>query len=319
MKKLLLVFAISLFIFSCKDDEPPTPDPLVFGEAGTHSVSTFTLPSYAYTTIYYPSDIATMAEHTPLLFFISGWHSGGALSTTYDSLLRFIASKGYTVIYTNEGATTDETFAINAFDTFLSNANTTLQNNILAYTDTSKIGVLGSSAGGGLIFPTLKHFTGLGYGANGRFLMAFDPWFAFGMSATDMQNLPTNTNVVIIKFGTGGNNAADGTDARIPLTEYSLLSSIANNKKDYQIYDQENADHAYPKGTRPYSQMQGILRPLDALMLYTFSNQTEEVRTVALENGNDNPYGSGIQVVLPTYDYPCNGASTLIDYCTIVP
>ena len=67
--------------------------------------------------------------------------------------------------------------------------------------------------------------------------------------------------------------------------------------------------------------MQGILKPLDALLEYTFVEQSEATRSIALENGNDDPYanGNGIQVLLDTYQYPCDGANTLIDYCAIVP
>ena len=322
MKKTIFFIALSVLIFSCKDDTPTDTTPSYeFGTAGTHNVNTYSTSADPNTTAYYPSDIAAMDHNTPLLFFISGWYSGGAPATTYDSLLRFIASKGYTVIYADEGAVANEHFAISALDTFLSAGDSTIQNVILPNVDTSKYGVLGHSAGGGITYTVAKHFNDLGYGANGRMIMMFDPWFAFGMTETMIQNLPSNTNVVLEKFGVGGNNAADGTDARIPLTLYSLLSSVADAKKDYYVYSGENADHTYPKGTRPYSEMQGILKPLDALLVYTFSDQSETVRTVALENGNDDPYdnGNGIQVVLPNYDYPCDGASTLIDYCAIVP
>ncbi len=191
----------------------------------------------------------------------------------------------------------------------------------LKYVDTDKIGVVGHSAGGGIIFKILDYYTKeMNYGTNGRFLMGLDPWFAFGMNKEAMESLPSNTNLVFIKFGEGGNNKEDGTDARIPLTEYYLLKSIDDIKKDYQIYDKENANHSYPTGSRSYSQMQGILRPLDALLEYTFVTQSEAIRKVALENGNDDPYenGNGIQVILDTYKYPCNGARTLIDYCAIV-
>jgi hypothetical protein len=127
--------------------------------------------------------------------------------------------------------------------------------------------------------------------------------------------------VVIIKFGAKGNNGADGTDARIPVTEYYLLESIPDKQKDYQIY--ENAEHSYPTGNPGYSKMQGILKPLDALLDYTFVTQTEKIRKIALENGNDDPYanGNGIQVVKPRedYPYPCDGVNIQIDHCKIVP
>ncbi len=324
LKLGMLLVVITILLFSCKQDENEDETPRntkQFGLVGKHNVATFTAANYAYTTIYYPSDIANMQKKTPLIFFISGWYGASATSETYLSLLQFMASHGYTVIYTDEGATTNPQHAIDAFENMLSNNETTFTNQILPYIDTSRIGVMGHSAGGGTTFTTLKYYSNApkNYGTNARFIMAFDPWYAFGMTENDIKTLPNNTNVVIEKFGVGGNNSADGTDARIPLTEYALLESIPDSKKDYMIYDKENADHTYPKGNRAYTEMQGILKPLDALLDYTFVEQSEATRIVALENGNDHPYTSGKQVVLAEYQYPCDGAAnTLIDYCAIV-
>jgi len=322
MKKILATTLLLFALLSCSDDsQEQEENNVIYGTEGTHQVNTYTTNDYLYSTMYFPSDIETMATKVPLLFFISGWYSTPAEAITYDSLLRFIASQGYAVLYTNEGAVTDHTFCLNKFDAFLESNDATIQNILLPNLDTTKIGVLGSSAGGGMVFSALKHYSDMGYGANGRFLMALDTWFAFGMDEADMQALPSNTNAIILQFGQRGNSHNNGTDARIPLTEYSLLTSINASKKDYQVYSGENSDHSYPKGTRPFSEMQGILKPLHALLDYTFITQSDNVRKIALEVGNDNPYdnGNGIQEVLPNYNYPCDGSDTLIDYCSIIP
>jgi len=65
--------------------------------------------------------------------------------------------------------------------------------------------------------------------------------------------------------------------------------------------------------------MQGILKPLDALMEWTFK-RTPSAHDVALEQGNDDPYGHGhgIQVVNPIsdYHYKCDANLVLpVDYC----
>ena len=315
--KLVFVSMMLIFLASCKKDEikDSRND---FGTAGTHEVETYTESDYAFSTIYYPKDIATMPEKSPLIFFASGWFNEAQTSSTYESLLNFLTSRGYTVVYTYEGGKTNAQYSIEGYEKIL---NTDfVKNNISQYLDTKKIGVVGHSAGGGIAFKILDYYSKeKSYGTEARFLMGLDPWFAFEMDEAAMKNLPSNTNVVIIKFGEGGNNLADGTDARIPLTEYYLLESIADSQKDYQIY--KDADHSYPKGNGSFSEMQGILQPLDALMEYTFVDQSEEVRKIALENGNDDPYanGNGIQVVYEKsdYKYPCDGANTLIDYCSI--
>jgi len=137
------------------------------------------------------------------------------------------------------------------------------------------------------------------------------------MNSDQMRNLPANTNAIIIQFGDDGGE----TDARIPLSEYALLESIAGNKKDYQNYTQENANHGYPRGNKPVEQMQGVLRPLDALMDYTFE-ENQQAHDVALEVGNDDAYVTGTQIVnaINQYEYRCNSHKNRaeimdIDYC----
>ncbi len=319
MKKLLLLLGF-LSILSCEKTENTTdeyqmPD---FGTEGKYHSETYTSPDYAYTTAYYPAEINSM-EKIPVIFFISGWFGSATNSTKYETLLRFMAGQGYIVIYTDEGSTTNHEFSLNHLDDFINSQDNFVLKNLRPKMDLNRIGIVGHSAGGGLVFTAMKHFTAQGYGNNGRFVYAIEPWFAFGMDEADMQQLPSNMNAIIQQYGPGGNNAANGTDARIPLTEYALLTSIDNKKKDYQVY--ENADHTYPTGTKSINDMHGLLKPLHALMEYTFVNQSEEVRKAALELGSDDPYanGNGIQQVLSSYHYPCDGATTLIDYCSIVP
>ncbi len=318
---IIIFLSLVLLFISCEKEVAPIVNK-EFGLEGTHSVSTFTSSDYKYTTIYYPSDIASMSKKSPLIFFISGWFGTPQSSAKYKTLLEYTASQGYTVIYTDEGSTTDPQFAINKFENMLDSQEDGFKSNILPYLDTTRIGMIGHSAGGATTLTTLKYYSSQNknYGKNGRFIMALDPWYAFGMTESDIKLLPSNTNLVLIKFGIGGNNINDGTDARIPLTIYSLLESIDIKNKDYQVYDKENADHGYPTGSRSITEMQGIIKPLDALLDYTFVEQSERTRKIALENGNDNPYanGEGIQVVLDTYQYPCDGANTLINYCEIV-
>ncbi len=325
MKQLIFVFFAVLVFISCEKETPissPVEETITYGEGGQHQVAIYNEIG-GRTSAYYPSDITTMGTKTPLLFFISGW-SNTTTASTYDMIFRFIASRGYTVIYTQQGAVTNASHAIEGFTNFLNSADDLVQNTIVPNLDTTKIGVLGHSAGGGITLTVLKHFSELGFGENGRLIMMYEPWFAFEMNEESIQGLPSNTNVILQQYGVRGNNDANGTDARIPLTLYALLTSISDEHKDYQVYNEGgNIDHEYPYGTGTnYSEKQGILKPLDALMYYTFeNNQNEEARIEALENGSDNPYdnGNGIQEILPNYAYPCDGANTLIDYCSIVP
>ena len=281
----------------------------VYGYLGDHTVLTHTEVDEGNTTIYYPSDMSP-TNKVPVVFFTPGWLS--ANPQDYQTLLNFIASHGYAVIYSkdNYGSTKD---FIQRFEKMLDN-----NNDILPSLDTTKIGVVGHSSGGGDTFRVFEYFSNKGYGQNGRFLMALDPWFAFDMTSERMRSLPSNSNIVILQFGDDGGD----TDARIPLSEYALLDSITDNKKDYQVYNQENADHSYPTGDKPVEDMQGVLKPLDALMDYTFGTETQQAHDVALKVGSDDPYNTGLQSVREIFQYPyrCNSHKNRsevmdIDYC----
>ncbi|MDQ7083571.1 MAG: Ig-like domain-containing protein [Sulfurovum sp.] len=278
----------------------------VYGQAGTHPVAKQETQDNYKSTIYYPTDIPHGTK-TPVIFFDPGYGSEDA--EEYHSLLTFMASHGYYVIYTKYSF--EPVYHGHILDT-----DSALLNKI----DTTRIGVVGHSLGAGNTFKILDFFSKRGYRQNARFLMALEAWYIFGgMNRIAMKNLPSNTNVVMQQYGIGGNNPQNDTDPRIPLSAYYLLDSIANEKKDWQII--EDAHHGYPSGNRDYSTMQGVLKPLDALMDYTFKG-IEEAHDTALEVGNDDPYakGNGIQVVHPIdeYAYQCSANTSFdIPYCNM--
>ncbi len=260
--------------------------------------------------LYYPSDIST-ENPTPVVLFVPGWGSQNA--SDYESLLRFVASQGYTAVYVRDPAQYSADTLIERFE------NLVLRDDVLPYLDTTRFGVVGHSSGGGMAFTVAYHFLQKGWGGRGKFVFAMAPWFAFGMTENAFGNLPDTLDVVILQFGDDMT-----TDPRIPLTIYGLLSRVPAENKDYAVVLGEG--HSYPTGDKPFDQIQGVLRPLDALMDWTF-NGREEAYSVALENGSDDPVEAGIQEVLPSssYEYKCyaEGNDALaaalsrdgIDYC----
>jgi hypothetical protein len=287
-----------------------------YGLEGLHKVEKYIEKDQGEAVVYYPKNI-NKNNKTPLIFFAPGFNSSN--SESYHSLLNFIASHGYSVIYAKDNSGSPKNM-ITRFEKMLEPAN-----DVLPYVDTTRIGVIGHSSGGGDTFKILDYFSKKGYGDKGRFIMALDPYMAFDMSANDMQQLPSNTNVVIIQFGDNGQGydkngkPTNKTDSIIPLTEYSLLTSIPANKKDYQVVP--NKTHGYANGSRAYSDIQGVLKPLDALMDYTF-NGTQSAHTTALEAGSDTPYKDGLQkreANPAIYSYGCKNeyVDTKIDYCVL--
>jgi len=250
---------------------------------------------------------------SPVVFFAPGWgaepNEAQCETEKYAPLWKFITSHGYAVICNNKpNQTTDSRKMIEGFK------KAAVDEKVAPYINLNKIGVMGHSSGGGHSFRILKDLSEE-WGKDGRFLFVTEQWFAFGMTKDDMKNLE-NTNVVFLQFGKYGTNMwGGGQDARILLTEYSLLEGIADANKDYQVFS--DADHSYTHVPKPVSEMQGILRPLDALMQYTFVTKTEEARKAALEVGTDKPYQDKYQKLYPKGDYhwKCDAVDNVFDHC----
>ncbi len=238
--------------------------------------------------IYYPEELIKN-QKIPFVLFSPGW--GSQNHNSYSSLLTFIAKQGYAVIYAKDPAEVTTTILINRFQNIIDNYN---------FLDFSKFGVIGHSSGGGNTFNILKHFSQKGWGKNGNFILATAPWFAFDMKENDFQKIPSNSKIVIMQFAED-----QTTDPRIPLKIYDLLNTVHEDNKDYTMI--ANANHGYIAGDRDYTLMQALLTPLDALMENVF-NENHNAKREALENGNDNPYNSGLQPLKPSneYNYPCN-------------
>jgi hypothetical protein len=288
-----------------------------YGIAGGSKVAPAIIESEHGNSIIITPEGVNAAHPVPVVFFAPGFKNTDY--TRYQTLLNFIASHGYAVIFAKD----PKGFSS---DILMTHIKQMVENPAIGpLLDTSRIGVIGHSSGGGHAFRILKEFSDTNnedWGKNGRFLLALEPWFAFGMTKKDMKNLPSNSNIIIQQYGIGGNNIKNDTDARIPLTEYYLLDSIADKQKDYQVFT--NANHNYPYIQGEYSKMQGILKPLDALMELTFKDTPEAgAQQVALEVGSDDPYknGHGIQNVklINGYKYKCHGSNTIINYCEIFP
>jgi hypothetical protein len=292
----------------------------VYGESLNKNVEVYS-DDEANLAIYYPSDISR-ENKTPIILFMPGWSFTQQEShLDYKSLLTFIASQGYSVFYVRSINELGSGDFIGKFEELLSMGEVPL------HIDTTRIGVMGHSYGGGLSYSVFKHFVNTkGWGENGRFIFTMAPWFAFDMTKDDFKNLPTDTKIVNIEFIKSIFN-----DPRISFTLYDNLTSIDNRDKDYQVYDREDAGHYYPTGERDYSLMQGVLKPLDALIDYAFYNK-QEAYTDALGVGTDNPY-NGPQIIREKSFYqqdgyhPCDGADEYtrgilnnlgIDYCSIV-
>ncbi len=259
--------------------------------------------------VYYPSSLKdNYPKHA--IFFLSGWWTRS--DRTYETILRFLASKGYIVIFSKENERYDSKTAAENIENLLE------KSNIEKYIDKNRLGVVGHSSGGGKAFFVLKYFLNKGWGEDARCVFAMAPWYPFDMRRSDFEKIPPSTKVVIQKYGEDFEN-----DPRISMKIYSMLTTIPNRNKDYQII--EGVDHYFPQGDGNLNEKEAILKPLEALIEYTFNNN-EKYYGEALENGSDEPYASFRNLIFPKerYDFPCSPKmenlkraveKTGVDYC----
>ncbi len=261
--------------------------------------------------VYYPSDLRENYPK-PIIFFLSGWWTKS--DKTYETMLKYISSLGYIVVFVKENERYDASVA-NIADEILE------KSDILKYADSSKFGVVGHSSGGGKAFYLFNSLIKRGWGDEGKFIFSMAPWYAFEMRRSDFEKIPSSTNIVIQQYEKDFEN-----DPRISLTIYSLLKSVPDRNKDYQII--KGADHYFPQGEGSLSEKEKVLRPLRALIKYTF-DKDENFYDEALNKGSDRPYDIDFQRVLPSsnYDFGCAPLrenlkraveATDVDYCSIV-
>jgi hypothetical protein len=266
-------------------DNTPTP----YGKMGKYKVEVTPYSKDNRAVIYHPT--SWERKPTPIVFFGPGKDSTHHMS--YYALLKFVASHGYSVIYMPDVGSYPA--QLKKFDNILEEFSTKL--------DTTKVGMMGHSLGGAMVYPLMQHIMKKGYGArkngvNHRFMFSMDGFFAQNMDKKNVEAL-SDFNIVSLQFGRHGNS----TDPRILLVNYQLLSG-KNIDKNYIVL--EDDDHGYPQRD-DISKMQEMLKPLDALMEYTFTSTNLTHHKVALEGeGKVDPYATGYQKVLAIDKYPYN-------------
>ncbi len=292
--------------------------PKVYGSWGNYEVEKIDfLGNYNKNiTIYYPKN----QKRVPTVFFSPGWYDNSSVSyKKYEVLLNFIASKGFAVVFVPYSRSYELYKEVK--DGFLQAA--IKYSNII---DTSKVGFIGFSAGGGVItsiaYELYKKFN---WGDKGRFLFYLSPWYDFGMKEYEdrgeyiLSHYPKNTKVLMQRY------EEDHDDPRTLIDIFRHLN-IPDSEKDFIIVP--SSPNHLAIHTIPYSPAYSadvfdyyiIFRFIDALSQYTFFNDLN-AKKVALGNGSleqikmpkglnsliESDYPEDIIEFKPSteYPYPC--------------
>ena len=275
-------------------------------------------------TFYHP-DMAT-PQQRPVIFFISGW---AREYQTYDKFFKYLASIGCSVV--------------NIYNTRPGSINTSYQNSLdmmqqaaITYSnwiDTSKVGLMGHSYGGGATIWLGKQVfdrNGFNWGTNGRFIMTFAQWLSFKVTDVDLQNYPPNVYLLMLQsyddLHGGGPNY--NTDPRALRAVYQLINIPDNNKDFVTVFSDVDPAHQYDYNGNTYSykashyscyttaiDSQGNYQPYDAqdvflsnrladaMIKFVFEGGGASAKNVALGNGSALQIDMGMMPNLAVTDY----------------
>lgn len=284
---LISLWLVSLFssVFAQYND-PNIPKPVSgYGADGTHTVGVISFVNPNFTSknieIYYPSDIQTPV---PTIFYSHAY--GGNISDNISGMLNFVAMKGYAIVfvpYQTLGVTVEDRYA-NLLNGFRMAAR-----NYPAVIDTTRVGFMGHSFGGGASFG-LAHqcFTENNWGSNGRFIYALAQWYSYQLDDHALSSFPADTKVLVEVFDDDTTN-----DHRMAIDVFNHIN-ISAAEKDYILLKSDtingyvySAEHNVPSTSVAFDAYDyyAYYRFIDALADYAFHGSAAGKLT-ALGNGS---------------------------------
>jgi len=306
----------------------PVPKPTSgYGTDGSYTVATqsFANPNFSGhdIVIYYPAGITSPV---PTIFYSHAF--GGNNPDNISGFLKFVAKKGYAVVfvpYQTTGVTVQDRYS-NLLNGFIQAAQD--YPNII---DTTKVGFVGHSFGGGASFANAYHcFTTLNWGQSGRFIFAMAQWYSYSISQTELQSFPDDVKLLTLVYGDDITN-----DQRMANDIFNTIN-IPASEKDYLRVKSDTiggyvytADHVVPNDSAfDALDYYAYYRLFDAMCDYAF-NGSMAGKDVALGNGSADQISmpGGLHNLIhseaPTfantqsiYQFPCSSTENpRIDHC----
>lgn len=264
----------------------PVPKPTSgYGADGSYTVATqsFANPNFpGYDiVIYYPAGITSPV---PTIFYSHAF--GGNDPNNISGFLNFVAKKGYAVVFvpyqTLGGVEQKYTNLLEGF--------TKAARDYPNIIDTSKVGFVGHSFGGGASFANAYHcFTKLNWGQSGRFIFAMAQWYSYNISQTELQSFPNDVKLLTIVYEDDVTN-----DHRMANDIFNTINIPASGKDYLRVKSDTisgyvyTADHVVPNNSAFNAlDYYAYYRLFDAMCDYVF-NGSMAGKDVALGNGSTN-------------------------------
>ncbi len=265
----------------------PIPKPVSgYGADGSYAVATQSFVNVNFPTrpivIYYPAGITSSV---PTLFYSHAY--GGNDPGNISGFLNFVAGKGYAVVfvpYQTTGVTVQDRYSN------LLNGFTKAARNYPNIIDTTKVGFVGHSFGGGAVFANSYYcFKTLKWGQLGRFIFSMAQWYTYNITQAELQSFPANVKLLSVVYENDDTN-----DHRMTNDIFNTIS-IPASEKDYLRVRSDTingytylADHVVPNNS-DFNALDyyAYYRLLDAMCDYVF-NGSLAGKDVALGNGSAN-------------------------------
>lgn len=300
-----------------------------YGSDGSYSIAieSFSNPNYPTEDIkiFYPQGITSSV---PTIFYSHGF--GGYDPVNILGLLSFVARKGYAIVfvpYQTTGVTSAQRYD-NLLNGFIKSAR-----DFPSIIDTTQVGFMGHSFGGGATFANAYHcFTNLNWGLSGRFMFASAQWYSLTISQSELLAFPSDVKLVTMVYENDSTN-----DHRMANDIFNTIN-IPSSEKDYLLVKSDTissytyeAIHGLPNTASAFDALDyyALYRHLDALCDYTFNGNLAG-KDVALGNGSSNQISmpGGMNNLIhsdapdfshpqSTYTYPCSSIQNPRQlYCT---
>ena len=268
----------------------------------------------------------------PVIFFAHGFNANYAF--LYHNLLQQFASRGYIAVFSPYPGMAASLLTpitiLERYDVLWEGFKQAVQE-FPELIDSTRIGFIGHSFGGGAVLSMTKRALNAGWGNNGCFMMPLAPWYFYDISEEELQNFAPQAKLLMQVYEGDIVN-----DHRLAIDIFNHIS-IADDEKDFvEVFSDNyegyfyNADHGLPETFAIYNALDyyAVFRLADALADYSLKGNPE-AKAVALGNGSPEQTNMGpLQPLLVSdnpspiippsnYLYRCdNYLNPRIDFCS---